>query len=1115
MKTIIYNTQSKHIFFAIIIFAFLSQSTQAQILINEFMASNESTLLDNYDEYDDWVELYNNTDEDIDIGGWYITDDLNDPLKHPILNTYPYLTTVPAQGFLILWLDNDTEQGIQHANFKLSASGEAIGLTQIIDDVPIFIDALEFEQQYADVSYGRFPDGDLETGYFLEPTPNASNSGNVINGFLPAPESNMESGCYPEAIEVTLTNPIEDIQDVEIRYTLDSSNPTETSTLYTEPFEVDENTIVRAALFKANFLPSAILTHSYFFDEETNLPIFSVVADPSDLFGEETGIYVEDSAALLDRKDWRKPAFVEFFDTNKELVFDLQAELKLFGRTAIYYPQKSLAVYSKTELTSSVIEHPFFRDKPELNEFKSFLLRSSSDDWVWAMLRDALTQRIFIEHCSFGTQAYEPSITFINGEYYGIHNIREKYNEAYLENNYGADPDNLDILKGEAHLLQATEGDTEHYDAMFAYMLENDLSESQHYEYILTQMDIISYVDYVAAQLYCDNLAFMNNRRMWRERTDEGVWRFLLNDTDKGLFSSNGNRFDLFYELDPLFPELIVNEDFKNLLAQRSASLMNIAFRAERTFPIVETATNEIANEMPHHIERWADLGGVPDMDFWNQEVQRIHNFANVRVPNLRNHYLDALELEGLYDLTTHVSIENAGTILAQGILIPPDSTNFTGQYFQDIPLTLQAIANPGYEFVEWVGAYESTNSTITVTLNSVDEITAVFEESVLKEGLHINEFMASNNVSYSDEYGEFDDWIEIYNSTNHDIDLGGLYITDDLENPTLWQIPLVDPDITTIPANGFKILWADKEIEQGLLHVDMKLSTEGESIGLAQFIDGELVYIDSLSFGPQTIDESVGCFPDGGTEIITFNLSTPNSSNISNDGSIFAELDLKVYLQGCYDEDTELMTNLIRQDELLPLVQPYGDNPWEYEGEEEVPDINSFPDDAVDWILVELRTGDPSISGFPTTILDQSFAGILLTNGQIKAPDGSPIEIMVQEDAAYHILIRHRNHLNIISSTKIDGAEYMSYDFTNSNDQALGLFQQLILPNGMASMYAGDMVPDGIIQVSDFGAWKENPAMIDAYSPTDSNLDGIIQVSDSDLWFLNRARNSIAEVKF
>jgi hypothetical protein len=142
-----------------------------------------------------------------------------------------------------------------------------------------------------------------------------------------------------------------------------------------------------------------------------------------------------------------------------------------------------------------------------------------------------------------------------------------------------------------------------------------------------------------------------------------------------------------------------------------------------------------------------------------------------------------------------------------------------------------------------------------------------------------INEFLASNDTCFADEHGDFDDWIEIYNAGNIAGDIGGMYFTDDLTELMNSQIPTTFPDSTTINPGEYLIIWADKEPEQGILHLDdVKLSGDGEDIGLTA-ADGTTI-IDSYTFGAQTTDVSEGRMPDGGTTWQFFSVPTPGAMN-------------------------------------------------------------------------------------------------------------------------------------------------------------------------------------------------------------------------------------------
>lgn len=155
---------------------------------------------------------------------------------------------------------------------------------------------------------------------------------------------------------------------------------------------------------------------------------------------------------------------------------------------------------------------------------------------------------------------------------------------------------------------------------------------------------------------------------------------------------------------------------------------------------------------------------------------------------------------------------------------------------------------------------------------------------SLNAQNLKINEFLASNDSDYYDlTTDNYPDWIEIYNAGTEAIDIGGMYITDDLAELTLWQIPTTAPDTTTIPAGSYLLLLADKKPEAGILHVNIKLGGSGEQIGLT--LSDTVTIVDSLTFGEQTKDISMGRLPDGSSTWEFFSLTSAGASN--NEGTV------------------------------------------------------------------------------------------------------------------------------------------------------------------------------------------------------------------------------------
>ncbi len=226
-------------------------------------------------------------------------------------------------------------------------------------------------------------------------------------------------------------------------------------------------------------------------------------------------------------------------------------------------------------------------------------------------------------------------------------------------------------------------------------------------------------------------------------------------------------------------------------------------------------------------------------------------------------------------------------------------------------------------------------------------------------------------------------------------------------------------------------------------------------------------------------------------------------------------ELSVNVLLEGAYDNVTGLMRTELRQQNLIPLSQPYNTAPWNYTGTEAVSNSSLFPTNMVDWVLVELREGTPQASGSKGTTLMESKAGLLLDDGSIVAMDGvSPLTFnQLSIGVDYHVLVRHRNHLDIISNNTVTGATSMNYDFRTAVNMAFGTQQLKAMPNGQYAMFGADYTTDAVIQISDFTEWKTNPSLLFVYYITDGNLDGVVQATDYDLWVPNKAKLAPVEV--
>ncbi|MFN2140857.1 MAG: CotH kinase family protein [Candidatus Promineifilaceae bacterium] len=706
------------------------------LLINEIMAANVSTVIDpDFGVFPDWIELYNPGDDAVDLSNFSLTDDIRDPVKWLV----PPGTLLPANEYLLIWADG-RDSGL-HSSFRLSRDGEEVAL---YDREGRLLDMVRFGDQVEDVSYGRTVDGAAEWVFFQQPTPGRLNDGETLPSTkqAPAPEFSLPGGRYQTPLELSLssTSPA-----AEIRYTLDGSSPTRDSALYQEPIQLAKTAVVRARAFVQGLLSSPITTHTYLIREQTQLPIVSLVTDPAFLWDPETGIYVDEEVEK--RKDWERPATVALYEPDGSSGFQAEASIRLFGRSAIHLPQKSLSVFIQDAGGDQTLHYPLFLDR-DLEEYSAFLLRSGSDDWAGAMLRDGFGQQILEGELNLGTQAFRPALLFVNGSYFGIHNIREKENEDYLVTHYGVDLDELDLLfVGYSHGDGSTDlnvlyGDAGDYERLVEFALSHDLTAPENYSVLQANLNTDHFIDYIIAESYAGNTSWHRNRKVWRAQAPLDRWDFLIYDLDRGFGRRYTNTLQDILGLDPLFGALLSNQDFKNQFVQRFAHRLNVTFKPERLLTILDLLQENIAPEIDRQREYWtveewwaenyeteAQISGrdlPPELPAWQDEIAHLQQFVLERPDALRQHIVEAFSLSGTQFLTIEVNRPEGGHILVEGLPLP--GTPFTGVYFRDIPLKLTAVAEPGFRFVSWQGPVSSREETVSLELTGDESITAVFE---------------------------------------------------------------------------------------------------------------------------------------------------------------------------------------------------------------------------------------------------------------------------------------------------------------------------------------------------------------------------------------------------
>jgi hypothetical protein len=749
-----------------------------------------------------------------------------------------------------------------HTNFKLSSNGDDLILSDQDENVidSIFTGTLE-----TDMSFGRY----FETSswvLFAEPTPGSTNSTSSYAGALSPIEFSMASGFYNQAqISVELSNPDE---SAEIYFTTDGTTPTMDDFNYGYSIPLTSTTVIRARAFLNGWLPSETESKTYVFgeDEAEGLPVVFLSTDPNTFFDEDTGMYVMGPNASWDYpyfganfwEDWERPIHFEILETDGS-GYAANAGVKIFGGWSRAFPQKSLSIFSRSYYGPSTFDYDLFPDSG-IESYEAFILRNSGNDWESTMLRDgfitSLTNDLNIDH-----QQYRPAVLYLNGEFWGIQNIREKVNEHFLASHHLINAENIDLLDiegvNEWNVIHGTNID---YLNLLNYLENQDLRDPIVQNALEHWIDIESYMSYQAFQVFIDNQDWPgNNIKFWRDHRVGGKWRWILYDTDFGfsIWESNAYTYNtLSFALNPngpgwpnppwstfLFRRLMDNDHFKHSFINIYCDLLNTIFQPDYLISHLDSIANNIEDIIPVHRARWYNNGNWPNSTLnWQNRINTMENFSTNRRSYAINHIKNEFDLPNIAQISLNIVPEGVGSIQLNTLKIIESGWN--GYYFPTIPIEAKAIPNEGFQFSNWL-EFPDSNETIHVQITDPFTLTAVFIPTNLSSGTTvINEI----NYNSSDDYNS-DDWVELINPGETEIDISNWILKDD-DNSHGYTIP----DETVIQPNNYLVLAKDvnlfssshPNINNVIGPFDFSLSGGGDQV---RIFNNTGILIDSVQY--------------------------------------------------------------------------------------------------------------------------------------------------------------------------------------------------------------------------------------------------------------------------
>lgn len=737
--------------FATIYMLGMSDRMGKTVVINEVRSWNVDVTRDGY-YGSDYIELYNLSQEEISLNGWYISDDELDLLKCKLSDI-----SIESGGYIIIYANGKGDSG-DSVSFKINPEGEKIFLSNAEGKL---IDSIYIPKQELGTVYARTFDGSDDWA-IKEPSFGESNNEKQIlpTKSLEEPVFSHTSGFYEDAFELTITANT----DETIYYTLDGSIPTKESMVYEEGIliqdkskdpnvingvrnirkdwlkygpnqtPVDKAVIVRAISMNQSNCVSDVVTHTYFIDLDKykNESVISIVSEYDELFGDE-GIFVTgkeyDDAYLSETVDdsiipnihkggrnWEALGNMQILQGGDEIL-NQEIGIRIQGASSRNGKKKRMSIFARDEYSGNqYLKGLYFEDEKEAHSVMTVTEKAN------AVLQELVKDR------NIATQSAMNNVFFLNGEYYYTGYILEKYNKYYLQDHYGVNAENVMIVKGK-EVAEGPELSNKLYQQVSQYAVETDFSIEENYRELLSIIDVQSFIDYMCANIYFCNMdvSEKKNYMVWRTIEDEGTvngntrWRWMIYDVDClawthpdaygveekaqiNSFSETMEYTNMAFNEHSIFASAKQNPDFCKQFVLTFMDMANTNFSIKNVKKVFEK----------HGIT-----------------LDEYDGFFTKRFDYIVPYMAEEFGLTGtLEDLTVKTKDETEGSIQVNTAAIDLSEGSWSGKYYTDYPITITAMPAEGYRFVGWNGSINSESATIeTELLQGGIVLEALFEK--------------------------------------------------------------------------------------------------------------------------------------------------------------------------------------------------------------------------------------------------------------------------------------------------------------------------------------------------------------------------------------------------
>ncbi len=834
------------------------------VVINEFSASNRQ-FEDSFNRTEDWIELHNlDPDNFFDLSGFHLSNDAQNPTLWQVSDG-----VIPPGGHLVVFASRrDISSGmVQHANFNLTQ----LRPDQVVlaDPDGTVLESHEMPVTQLNHSVGRILDGADEWGIFASPTPGQSNS-DVSLGYASRPEFSHDAGSYVGSLTLSMSSAGANEQ---IRFTTDGSTPTESSALYTGPIVVDETSVIRARTFSTDigYLPSFIETRTYLIDEAISLPVFSFAGD-------------QDLMTLFGGDDSLRPlGHFEYFEADGQFIDGNFGDFNKHGNDSWNYPQRGVDFISRDDYGyQRRLEHRFF-ETSDRTRFRRLMVKAAANDNFPFEQGGAHIRDSYIQHLSqvAGLDLDERSSTnvlvFVNGQYWGVYDLRERVDDNNFTNFYYGQ--NYRYRESDLYLqFLKTWGPTvphfgnqpalNDWASLRQYVQNNNMGDPAHFAYVDEQLNITSLIDYFVINSWVVSRDWLNYNTGWWRGQDPSAqaqqWRYILWDMEAamGHFINYTGLPDASHTAPPCQAENLnvgnghtailrkliqENPEVHRQYVTRYIDLLNTHFSTESAIGLLDSMIDNIAPEMPRHIERW---GG--DLATWQSNVENIREFITNRNSYLISSGLaNCYSLSGPFDVQINITPADGGEVRLNSEWL--SAMPFAATLFDGVETRLAASPAMGHTFSHWeidgVAAPSDLSAPeVALMINQAASVTAHFNPPVIDGELihywHFNDLVTPEDVTTID--ADFSAIVDLTATMNYtgtgprDIDANdtGSDLNLHLEQPPGSSARVRNPSegrslVFDLPTLGFEQInftYAVERTNNGMLRNILSYSTDGDT---------------------------------------------------------------------------------------------------------------------------------------------------------------------------------------------------------------------------------------------------------------------------------------------